>query len=132
MYSEIWYRFCNQSLRVVLLQKDNTEKDSYLKLLLFCEAWSIFFNHMEQKELHFLRSVLKTYSLSIMLHGIHLGAEGFKAKTTTPGVSFTLCCSDFPAVQLNLWKSDVLINGSMTPHLHHLQLGNIVLWILKF
>lgn len=132
MYSEKSYQFCDQPVKVILLQKDNIEKDYYLKLLPFCEYFSIFFNHMEQKELCFLRSVLKTSFLNVRLHEIHLGAEGWKAKITMPGVSFTLHCSALPTVQLNLWKCDVLINGSMKPPLHHLQLGIIMLLLLKF
>lgn len=76
MYSEKSYQFCDQPIKVILLQKDNIEKDYYLKLLPFCEYFSIFFNHMVQKELCFLRSVLKTSFLNVRLHKIHLGAEG--------------------------------------------------------
>jgi len=99
---------------MVALKKTSAKTAAFLEVL----KLSSFTQNTEQEELSFLSSVLKTCLLNAKLQGIHPSAEGWKATFIMPEVSFEL--SYVLPEQLNLWKSDALRDGRITPPLLHL------------
>lgn len=119
--SEKSYRLNNQSVNVIFLQKGSDEEYFYLGCCLSgsLEIPSLTQN-IDQEELSFLKSVLKTSFLIVKLHGFHPTARVRKTKFTRPGVSCVLYCPAFfqcSGIYRNLMPSEVeqcLFSPSLT------------------